>query len=127
MEDLKSSLDTKNEPKNLKKAEAKSEVKKYILDARVRQYPEREAIFFSNMNKNYGIICVKFTPGLQSVFKGNENFPSKSIYPNPLWIMQETKNITVGLDVKLNKSSSLYHCIIILFTCNREKIIQTIL
>ena len=25
--------------------------------------------------------------------------------------MQDTKKITVGLDVKLNKSSSLYHCI----------------
>ena len=25
--------------------------------------------------------------------------------------MQETKKITAGLDVKLNKSASLYHCI----------------
>ena len=28
-----------------------------------------------------------------------------------LWIMQETKNITTGMYVKLNKLASLYHCI----------------
>ena len=28
-----------------------------------------------------------------------------------LWLMKYTKNITAGLDVKLNKSSILYHCI----------------
>ena len=42
MEDPKSSLDTKNEPKDLNEAEAKSEVKKSILAAKVRQYIERE-------------------------------------------------------------------------------------
>ena len=40
MEDSKASFDTKNEPKDLKLAEAKSEVKIYILAARVRQYIE---------------------------------------------------------------------------------------
>ena len=42
MEDPKSSLDTKNEPKDLNEAEAESEVKKSILAAKVRQYIERE-------------------------------------------------------------------------------------
>ena len=41
MEYPKSSFDTKNEAKDLKKAEAKSEVKKYILASRVRYYIER--------------------------------------------------------------------------------------
>ena len=45
MEDTKDSFDTKNEPKDLNEAEANSEVKKYILAARVRQYIEREARF----------------------------------------------------------------------------------
>ena len=29
-----------------------------------------------------------------------------------LWLIQETKKITEVLDVKLNKSASLYHCIV---------------
>ena len=37
-------------------------------------------------------------------------FQAKKIYS--LCIMQETKKIAVGLDVKLNKSDILYHCII---------------
>ena len=43
MEYPKASFDTKNKPKDLNKAEAKSEVKKSLLDTRVRQYIEREA------------------------------------------------------------------------------------
>ena len=43
MEYPKDYLGTKNKPKDLNKAEAKSEVKKYLLDTRVRQYIEREA------------------------------------------------------------------------------------
>ena len=48
MEDPKSSLDTKNEPKDLNEAEAKSKFKKAILNARVRQYIDREIRLVSN-------------------------------------------------------------------------------
>ena len=76
MEDPKDSFSTKNEPKDLNKDEAKSEVKKYILAARVRQYIEREVRLVSKMNKIYFIIWGKCNTGLQSVFKVNEDFPS---------------------------------------------------
>ena len=49
-----------------------------ILATILRQYIEIEAILVSNMNKIYGIIWGQCTPGLQSVFKGNEDFPNKS-------------------------------------------------
>ena len=38
--------------------------------------------------------------------------------------MQKTKNIIAGLDVKLNNSASLYHCIISFIICDREKMSQ---
>ena len=41
--------------------------------------------------------------------KGNEDFPSRSIVFDSLWIIQETKKINSGLGLKLNKPSSLYH------------------
>ena len=41
LEDPKANFDTKNEPKALNKAEAKSEVKKVMLVKRVRKYIER--------------------------------------------------------------------------------------
>ena len=53
MEDPKGYFDTKNEPKDSYKSEAKSEVKKYILATRVRQYIDREARL---VYKIYGII-----------------------------------------------------------------------
>ena len=56
MEYTKASLDAKYEPPYLDETEAKSEVKKAILDVRVRQYIEREAILVSNMNNIYDII-----------------------------------------------------------------------
>ena len=48
---------------------------------------------------------------VQSVLKGNEDFPSKSKKIDSLWRMQETKKIAAVIDVKLNHSDSLYHCI----------------
>ena len=66
---------------------------------------------FSNTNKSYNIIWGKCIPVIESVFKGNEDFSSKSKYFDLLWLIQETKNITVGIGVKLNKSASLCHCI----------------
>ena len=74
MEYPKASFDTKNEPKYLNEAGAKSEVKKAILSSRVMQYIEREEILVSNMNFFNGIIWGQCTPGLQSVLKVNDDF-----------------------------------------------------
>ena len=71
MEDPKACFVTKNEPKHFDETEAKSEVKKDILSARVRKYIYREKRLVANMNKIYGIMWVECTPGLQSVLKVN--------------------------------------------------------
>ena len=42
---------------------------------------------------------------------GKKYHPTKSKTLDSLWIMQETKNITTGLEVKLNRSASLYYAI----------------
>ena len=73
----KASFDTKNEPTQLNEAEANSVVKKAILASRLRYCIYREARLVSNMNKIYGIIWGQCTTGLQSVLKGNEEFPSR--------------------------------------------------
>ena len=48
--DSKDSFDSNNKTNNLTSDEEKSEVKKPILSARVRQYIEREEILAPNMN-----------------------------------------------------------------------------
>ena len=78
MEDMKASLDTKNEPKYLNQAEAKYEVNKYILALIVSKYNEIEVIFFLNVNKIYGIIWGQCDPIQQSVLKGNDELLYKS-------------------------------------------------
>ena len=77
MEDPKSFFGAKDKLKYLDETEAKYGVKKSIPAAISRQYIDREVRLVPNMNKIYGIILVKFTPGLQSVLKVNEYFPSK--------------------------------------------------
>ena len=52
MEYPKSSFDTKNEPKYVNGAEAKSEVKKSILAARVRQYIKIEEVLVLSIKKS---------------------------------------------------------------------------
>ena len=71
-------FDTNNKPKDLTTYEARSEVYKAILASRVRQYIEREEIINYNTNVIYGFIWGQYTPGLQSVLNGNEDYPNKS-------------------------------------------------
>ena len=70
-----------------------------------------ESILASNMNRIHGIIWGQCTPGLKLVLKGNKDYPTKSNFFYYLWLMKEAKNITAGLDVKINDSTILYHCI----------------
>ena len=65
MEDPKAYFNIKNEPKYLNKTEAKSEVKKGILSAIVRQYIEKYSSLVSN------IIWGQCNTGIKSVLKGN--------------------------------------------------------
>ena len=71
MKDPKSLFNFRNKPKDLPADEAKSEVKKAIMAARVRRYTKQEARSSSNMNNIYGIILGQYTQGLQSVLKGD--------------------------------------------------------
>ena len=50
-------------------------------------------------------------PGLQSVVKVNEEYPTKSKIFDSVWLMRVTKKISAGLYDKLNKPASLYHAI----------------
>ena len=108
--DPKSYFDANNDPTDLTPYEAISEAQKSILAARVRQYIKREEIIYSNMNRIYGIIWGQCIPGLQSVLNWNENYPTKFKMLNfeLIWLMREPNNITASIDVKLNKSASLY-------------------
>ena len=65
MEDPKAFLNAKTEPNYLDETEAKYEINKAILTARVRHYFKREAIVVSNMKNMYGIIWGQCYPGLQ--------------------------------------------------------------
>ena len=81
--DPKASFDANNEPKNLTSDEAKSELKKAILAARVSQYIEREASLASNINIFCGIIWVQCTLGIQLLLNVNKDYLTKSNFCIP--------------------------------------------
>ena len=109
--DPKASFGANNEPKYLTSYEANYEVKKLILATIVRQYIERESILTPKINRIYCIIWGQCTPGLKSVLKVNEDYPTKSNFFVKLRIIRETRNINAGIDVKPKKSDILYHTI----------------
>ena len=119
--DPKSSFGTNNKPKDLTPDEEISEVEKSIMAARVRHYIERDARLYSNINITYVIIWGKCTQGLQSLLKLNEDYPTKSKNFDSLWLMWDKNKITAGLDVKLNKSSSLYNAIQVFMNMKQDK------
>ena len=76
--DTKYYFDVRNEPKVLTIDVSRSEAKKEILAARVRQYIYMEVRLYSNLNIIYGIIWGKCTKVLQSVLKDDKEYPTKS-------------------------------------------------
>ena len=59
------------------------------------------------MNKIYGIVFGRCTPSLQSVMKRVTEYEKKSKDCDCFWIMEETKKITEGVDIKSNQRLNL--------------------
>ena len=98
-----------------------SKVNKAILAEIVRQYIEREARLVSAMNKIYRIMWGQCNPGIQSVLKRNEYFTFNFKKRLAMSLIQETRKITSGLDVKLNNPAILYNFIRIFINLQQEE------
>ena len=72
------------------------------------------------MNKIYEILFGQFTPSLQLVMKGVTDYKKKSKDCDCLWLMEDRKKITAGLDIKEKPRLSIIEQIISFSTMRQD-------
>ena len=97
----------KEEPTELTPEEAKSEVKRWIKQEKVKQYIKRLNSLDSNKKKLYALIWGQITTGLQEALKGEDEFSFKDSSFDCIWLLEKVKLVSSGIDTKANKYCTL--------------------
>jgi hypothetical protein len=111
----KSSIDAQ-EPKDLSEAEMKSAVKTMILQQEVKEFLLRKKTIQNNLDKIYGLVWGQCSQSLQSVMKGDVEYKEKSVAADCVWLLQNLKKITSGIDKKANPLSTYCNAVSTLFS-----------
>lgn len=96
-----------HEPTELTAEEAKSEVKRWMKQEKVKQHIKRLNILSTNKEKLYALIWGQFSTGLQEVLKGEEDFVKSDTSFDCIWLLEKSKLISSGVDTKANKYCTL--------------------
>ena len=91
------------EPIDLTTEEMKSAVKQWLKQEEVKQHSKRLKFLKHNKEKLYALIWGQLTHGLQEELKGNNSFVTSDTSFDCIWLLQNIKLITAGVDAKANK------------------------
>ena len=80
----------------------KKEVKKYILQEKVKRYINRLELVRDNMKKLYAVVWGQCTTSLQSMIRGNKDFEDKDECKDCIWLLQTVHQYMSGIDSKVN-------------------------
>ena len=106
LEDPTSTVEGK-EPTELTEEEAKSEVKRWMKQEKVKQHIKRLNTLESNKEKLYALVWGQFSTGLQEVLKGEDAFVTSDSDFDCIWLLEKAKLVSSGVDTKANKYCSL--------------------
>ena len=106
MKDLKMEFETKNMPKDLEDTE-KSQAKIQVFQMKCKLYVQREFTLDSNKSKIYSIIWGQCSTGLKGVIQGLADYKKKDEDRDVLWLLEQLRLTTAGIDNKSNKYDNL--------------------
>jgi len=75
---------------------------RYLQQERIKAFVSRENILKDNCIKIYGLVWRQCTSALQAVIKGLDGYTANSKKHDLIWLLQEIKKTTSGVDVKAN-------------------------
>lgn len=84
---------------------------KYMQQECLKVYINRENILKDNHIKIYGIVWRQCSSALQSVIKGLDEYKSSAADHYLVWLLQQIKKVTSGIDVKAKPHNILYEAI----------------
>ena len=105
LKDPKADIESKH-PSELDPNE-KSEVKKWVKQEEVKKFVKRLSMLEQNKETLYGLIWGQCSSGLQEVLKADENYTTKSVTFDCIWLLEKTKLVSAGVDSRANKHSTL--------------------
>ena len=97
------------------------EMENMILKELVKNHIHRVTKLDSNKMKLYGLIWGQLTTGLQEVVKGDDDFSSKDLQFDCIWLLQKLKLITAGLDERSNKFATYVTAVRQAFTVRQRE------
>ena len=107
------------EPSELTSEEAKSEVKRWMKQEKVKQHIKRLNVLDSNKEKLYALIWGQISTGLQEVIKGEDEFVNMDSVFDCIWLLERVKLISSSVDTKANKYCSLVQAMTSFCTINQ--------
>ena len=91
-------------------------VKEAILTQKIKNYVSREETMQQNITKNYGLIWGQSTETLNGMIRNLTGYQTKSDNYDVLWLLEELKKLTSGIDAKLNVHDTLHDAMIAFLT-----------
>ena len=91
-------------------------VERMLLETKVKTFVAQEENLKNNMNKIYAIVWGQCSSSLQAVLKGDDDFERKHKKRDAVWLLEQIKVVTSGIDNKSNKYKNLLATLTQLFT-----------
>ncbi len=107
MKDPEAEFEKEHMPTDLTAEEAKSMAKKSIFEQKCKLYVAREQTMKSNKSKIYSLIWGQCSPGLRAVVQGDKDFETKEEKRDVLWVLEQVKLATAGIDVRANQYENM--------------------
>ena len=84
---------------------------KFLQQERLKSFIVRENMLKRNCSKLYSIIWRQCSSALQAVIKGLDEYTSRAMKHDFIWLLKQIKKVTSGVDVKANPHDTLFESI----------------
>ena len=91
-------------------------VERMLLETKIKAYVAQEEQLKNNMSKIYVIVWGQCSSCLQAIIKGDNDYDSKHKRRDVIWLFDQIKITTAGIDNKSNKYKNLLASLMTLFT-----------
>ena len=115
-EDPSGGFEKEHLPKSKTTEELKDPITKSLQDQEVKMYLIRKNKLRTNVNKIWGLIMGQCSTALSSVVENSSDFRTSDKKNDILWLLNEVKQITSGLDMKCNKRFMYHEALSMLIT-----------
>ena len=103
-------------PKSLTDEQKKDDVLSAIQSQRIKKFVDREIRVETNVKRIYGLVKGQCSHSLRALLKQEKDYEKKDSKQDVLWLLEQLKKITSGLDSKSNKRCNLFDALLAFIT-----------